>query len=174
MNPAFIWYWKNRVEREGCGDYFAYAARAYTAHGSGPRLHRRRAQAEFAGRGGSDQDAVFGAGGFGVKRPLRFLVERLDLSDEQVELVAGVLERLKIERAQAAVDLRRTAADLADAFDQAEFALQGAQSAKEGRLEAAGRVQDAVTKALEQLHTALDEAQRAKLAGLIRRGELRI
>ena len=63
---------------------------------------------------GADSDDFFGAG-LGVRRPLRFLAWRLELSEEQTASLARILERLKLERAQAALDLRRAAAELADA-----------------------------------------------------------
>jgi hypothetical protein len=40
------------------------------------------------------------AGGFGVRRPLRFLAHRLELDEKQVAALAKVLDDLKIERAQ--------------------------------------------------------------------------
>jgi hypothetical protein len=62
---------------------------------------------------GFDDD--FGGGSFGVRRPLRFLAHKLDLNDEQVAELARVLDDLKTERAQGAVDQRRTTATFADA-----------------------------------------------------------
>src|SRR5207245_5643235 len=63
------------------------------------------------GWGGSmtpDSDEGFGpGGGFGVRRPLRFLAHKLDLDEKPVVLLAGILDELKTERAQAAVDDRR-------------------------------------------------------------------
>src|SRR5262249_3446293 len=42
-------------------------------------------------------------GGFGVRRPLRFLAFKLDLDPEQVTELARILDQLKTERAQAEV-----------------------------------------------------------------------
>jgi Spy/CpxP family protein refolding chaperone len=117
-------------------------------------------------------DDFFGAG-LGVRRPLRFLAWRLELTDEQTSSVARILEHLKLERAQAALDLRRAAAALADAFE-GEFARAQAEAAAEQRAAAARRVQDAVAKALEDLHALLDPDQRRDLAELIRTGAIRI
>jgi Spy/CpxP family protein refolding chaperone len=130
----------------------------------------RRAR-PFEHRGG-DGDDFFGAG-LGVRRPLRFLAWRLELGDEQTSSLARILERLKLERAQAALDLRRAAAALADAFE-GEFARAQAETAAEQRAAAARRVQDAVAKALEELHALLDPEQRRDLAELIRTGAIRI
>ncbi|MGH7287844.1 MAG: Spy/CpxP family protein refolding chaperone [Myxococcota bacterium] len=129
----------------------------------------RRAR-RFEHRGG-DADDFFGTG-LGVRRPLRFLAWRLELSDEQTASLARILERLKLERAQAALDLRRAAAELADAFE-GEFARAQADAAGEQRGAATRRVQDAVAKALEELHALLDPEQRGELAALIRTGAIR-
>ena len=117
-------------------------------------------------------DDFFGAG-LGVRRPLRFLAWRLELSDEQTASLARILERLKLERAQAALDLRRGASALADAFE-GEFERAQAEAAAEQRAAAARRVQDAVAKSLEELHALLDPDQRRDLAELIRTGAIRI
>src|SRR5579871_5676656 len=58
----------------------------------------------------------FGGGGFGVRRPLRFLAHKLELDEKQIVQLARILDALKTERAQAAVDDRRALADFADAL----------------------------------------------------------
>src|SRR5689334_2143910 len=60
-------------------------------------------------------------GGFGVRRPLRFLAHKLELNDAQVAALARVLDELKTERAQAAVDGRRALAEFADATSADAF-----------------------------------------------------
>jgi len=163
MRSRFFWH--------GCTFDPAWA---YAGHGHRSRewAHEwaRRAR-RFEHRGG-DGDDFFGAG-LGVRRPLRFLAWRLELSDEQTASLARILERLKLERAQAALDLRRAASALADAFE-GEFARAQAEAAAEQRATATRRVQDAVAKALEELHALLDAEQRADLAELIRTGAIRI
>jgi hypothetical protein len=124
---------------------------------------------EHRGEGGDD---FFGAG-LGVRRPLRFIAWRLELDEAQTASLARILERLKLERAQAALDLRRAASALADAFE-GEFGSASAESAAEQRATAARRVQDAVAKALEELHALLEPDQRRDLAELIRTGAIRI
>jgi len=109
-----------------------------------------------------------GAGGEGRRRLLRHLANRLDLSREQIADTARILERLKIERAQAEVDQRRTSADLADAIEGERFDTEQARGAAERRVEAARHVQDAVARALAELHAVLDDEQRGRLATLIR------
>jgi Spy/CpxP family protein refolding chaperone len=146
---------------------------------AGPRAAFRRAWRDewiararrFEHRGG-DADEFFGAG-LGVRRPLRFLAWRLELTPEQTASLARILERLKLERAQASLDLRRAAAALADALE-GEFGRAQAEAAAEQRGAAARRVQDAVARALEELHALLDAEQRTLLAELIRTGAIRL
>jgi Spy/CpxP family protein refolding chaperone len=113
-------------------------------------------------------------GSFGVRRPLRFLAHKLNLNDRQIAEVARILDELKTERAQAAVDRRRTVAAFADslagdAFDAAKATEGGAL-----RVQSATRLRDAVLKALESIHAVLNAEQRASLAYLIRTGTLLI
>src|SRR5439155_10425281 len=54
--------------------------------------------------GGEHGGGEFGGGAFGVRRPLRFLAYRLQLDEEQVAALAVILNELKTERAQTAVD----------------------------------------------------------------------
>jgi hypothetical protein len=167
MHPGFLHYWNRR---HACGSAWSYAA-------CGPSDRARRGldvEVRLAGGPRSEEDALFGAGALGVRRPLRFLAWRLELTPEQLEQAARILEQLKIERAQATVDLRRSAADLADAVAGGEFGSARIAAARERRLEAARRVQDAIARALEELHGLLDDRQRAQLARLIRTGEIRL
>jgi len=113
-----------------------------------------------------------GGGAFGVKRPLRLLAHKLGLSEAQVAEMARILNDLKTERAQAAVDDRRTLTTFADAlageaFDEA-LAKQGAELRRKG----AERLGEAVLKALGRIHKVLDAEQRERFAYLIRTGTL--
>src|SRR6516225_5197254 len=100
-------------------------------------------------------DEPFG-GGFGVRRPLRFLAHKLDLDERQI----GELAR------------RRTLATFADAISAAEFDAAKANEGGELRAKSAERVRDAVLKALRQIHGVLNADQRVRLAYLIRTGTL--
>lgn len=111
-------------------------------------------------------------GGFGVRRPLRFLAHKLELDDRQVAELARILDELKTERAQAEVDRRRTLAALADAVAGEAFDATRAAEAGAARVQSADRLRTAVLKALEQIHAALQPDQRARLAYLIRTGTL--
>ncbi len=128
MHRHHFWYARRHG---GCGDF--EPAFAWAGHGRG-RGRRdadegpRSAELHFS-VGGGDDDA--GGAGLGVRRPLRFLAWKLDLTAEQLEGAARILERLKIERAQAAVDQRRSAADLADAIEHEAFDNAQADAATE-------------------------------------------
>ncbi|MBX3230714.1 MAG: Spy/CpxP family protein refolding chaperone [Labilithrix sp.] len=159
MHPAFFSWWKHarRSEREGCGPH-AHPGEAFFGgfghHGGPPH-----------GGGGPE-------GQFGVRRPLRFLAHKLDLSEEQTANLARILDELKTERAQAEVDQRRTIAAFADAIEAATFGEARATEGGDQRVETAKRLRDAVVKALAQIHALLDDDQRKRFAYLVRTGVL--
>jgi len=113
-------------------------------------------------------------GSFGVRRPLRFLAHKLDLDEKQAAAVARILDDLKTERAQAAVDDRRTTSAFAAAFEGGTFDGDAAGKAADRRVESAKRLRDAVVKALGEIHAVLDAEQRETFAYLIRTGALSI
>jgi Spy/CpxP family protein refolding chaperone len=118
--------------------------------------------------GGDAFEGDFGS--FGVRRPLRFLAHRLDLDEKQIGDLAGILNVLKTERAQAAVDHRRTVAGFADVIASEAFdgAKAGAVAAE--RVKSAEHLRDALVTALGGIHALLRADQRAKFAYLIRTG----
>jgi len=121
----------------------------------------------------ADHDGDFGGGGpFGVRRPLRFLVHKLDLDDKQVAALARILSELKNERAQAAVDHRRSTAAFADTIAEETFDASKASGIATERVKSAERLRDALVAALSQIHALLTSEQRGKLAYLIRTGAL--
>jgi Spy/CpxP family protein refolding chaperone len=123
---------------------------------------------DFGGFGG------FGGGGFGVRRPLRFLAYKLDLSEKQVTELAKILDDLKTERAQGAVDNRRATSVFADVIGGETFDEARLGQAATERVKSAERLREAIVKALARIHAILDQEQRAKLAYLIRTGALSI
>ena len=133
----------------------------------GPAWHRGQGEEPFEGWDG-------GGGGFGVRRPLRFLAHKLDLDERQVAALARILDELKTERAQAEVDRRRTVAAFADALAGDPFDAAKANEGGELRVQSAARLRQAVLKALQEIHGVLDADQRVRLAYLIRTGVLTI
>jgi Spy/CpxP family protein refolding chaperone len=112
------------------------------------------------------------AGGLGVRRPLRFLAWKLELAPAQVAELATVLNDLKTERAQAAVDDRRALAMLADAIESETFGQDRAAEAARLRAASAERLELEVAGSLARIHALLEPAQRARLAYLLRTGTL--
>jgi len=123
------------------------------------------------GWAGEDMGPPFSEG-FGVRRPLRFLAYKLELERPQVEQLVKILDELKTERAQAAVDDRRSLSDFADAVAGETFDASKAAAGADRRVETAKRLRDAVVRALGQIHAMLTPDQRGKLAYLIRSGVL--
>jgi len=161
-------HWHSR-RRSGCWDLspaFAWASAGGESRSESESESEPRG-AEFYFSVGRDDDG-FGSSGLGVRRPLRFLTWKLDLTSDQVAVVARILERLKIERAQAEVEQRRSASAIADAMAAETFDAAAASVATEHRATSARNVQAAVAKALGDLHATLESEQRKRLAMLIR------
>lgn len=110
--------------------------------------------------------------GFGVRRPLRFLAWKLELDERQVTSLATILNDLKTERAQSAVDDRRALGLLAEAVSGESFDAERAAQAAKLRDDSAGRVQHKVVEALSGIHALLEPPQRERLAYLLRTGTL--
>ena len=163
MYPGFIPHWK----RSHCGE-----ARVWVGGASG----RRFAREGWGYRTAEEEDAPFSSAGgsFGVRRPLRFLAYKLDLAEAQVAELARILDEIKTERAQAAVDHRRAISVFAEAIESAGFDEAKADAGAAIRVQSADKLRGAVVKALGRLHQVLDEDQRKKLAYLIRTGTLSI
>src|SRR5580658_464980 len=106
MHAGFIPWWRGarhaRHEGAGCGSWGGPEGGEWQAHG-------------FGHAGGE------GGGSFGVRRPLRFLAYKLDLKEAQTAELAKILDDLKTERAQAAVDDRRAVAAFAEAVAGGSF-----------------------------------------------------
>lgn len=166
MYPGMMGWWKHaRHHHAECGARAGCGPQGESQHGWGHG-------GEHAYAGGADHDGDFGGGAFGVRRPLRFLAFKLDLEEKQVADLAHVLNELKTERAQAAVDNRRTVAGFADVIagesvDEAKLAAVATE-----RVKSAERLRDALVKALGRIHALLTPEQRSKLAYLIRTGAL--
>lgn len=165
MHPGMMGWLKAR-RAESCG----VSAGCHAGVGGGGHGHGAGWEGHLAA-GGPDGD---GGGAFGVRRPLRFLAYKLELSDKQVAELARILDDLKTERAQAAVDDRRTTAAFAEAMAKEAFDAEVVTRAAAHRVASAERLRDAVTKALGHIHALLDGEQRERFAYLIRTGALTI
>src|SRR5580700_9586806 len=152
MHPGFEFWWRGRGRggrHGGCGDGSeAHAEGPGHGHHHGGPSHSPWAAAAAHFAGGGFEDGDFGGGSFGVRRPLRFLAHRLDLKEEQVAELARILDDLKTERAQGAVDHRRTTAAFADAMGAESFDESKVGEAADARVKSAERLRLAVVKAL--------------------------
>jgi uncharacterized membrane protein len=107
---------------------------------------------------------------FGVRRPLRFLAHKLELSEQQVKELAKIMSDLKTERAQAEVDQQRTMAAFADAMAAPSYDAERAAEGLDLRVKTAERLRTAVEKALLAMHAMLQDDQRARFAYMLRTG----
>ena len=157
--PHLVYRWKRARFMAACG----------VPLGCGPS-----SEAETHGRGfvASEMTGGLEGGAFGVRRPLRFLTYKLGLDESQMAQLARILNDLKTERAQAAVDDRRTLTAFADALAGETFDAALAEQGSALRRKGAERVGEAVVKALGQIHKLLNAEQRERLAYLIRTGTL--
>ncbi len=167
MHPGMFGWWSAR-RREAFGEFGEHA-------GCGPQGGPWSRHGGHGGHGhGAEGGDGEGFGGFGVRRPLRFLAFKLELDEAQVTALAEVLSELKTERAQSAVDLRRTTSSLAEAVAGESFDEAKAKAAADERTKSTERVQGAVVRALGRIHALLKPEQRVKLAYLLRTGALSI
>ena len=110
------------------------------------------------------------ASSFGVRRPLRYLAYQLELDDAQMRQVAAVLNRLKTEHEQAALDERRASSALADAFEGDDVGTDAIAQALTQRQSTTERLAAETEAAVKALFAALDADQRERLADLMRAG----
>jgi Spy/CpxP family protein refolding chaperone len=162
MHPFAFW----GAPRGACGGGAAFGPGGGRFGGEG-----RGGRFRGHGHGGGDD---LGGGSFGVRRPLRFLAHKLDLDDAQVAELAAILDVLKTERAQAAVDDRRALSALADAVAAEAFDEPKVSAATGERAKSAARVEAAVASALGRIHKLLEAEQRAQFAYLLRTGALSV
>lgn len=175
MVPNFVRFIRHVRGCAGASCHSSHASHAsHASRGCGPGGHHghggEHAGPRWFGGGGDHGDG----GGFGVRRPLRFLAHRLGLEDAQIAELARILDDLKTERAQASVDQRRTTATLADLLAAETFDGARAEEAANERVASATRLNRAIAAALARVHATLNQAQRSKLAMLIRGGILSI
>jgi Spy/CpxP family protein refolding chaperone len=164
MHPAFYSWWKHG-RRSHCGNEGseAHAECGHGGHGPWGR-HGERGEPVFSGPPGDEGSP------FGVRRPIRFLAHKLELTEEQIGTLARILGELKTERAQAAVDDRRTVAAFGDAVEGEKFDDARATEGAKLRVASAERLREAILKALSSIHAMLTKEQREKFAYLIRTG----
>ena len=162
MHPGMFAWWSHVRRSSACG-----GGGGCGPHGAHPAEERSSAFPDWDGGEG-------GGGHFGVRRPLRFLAHKLDLSEKQVDELAKVLNDLKTERAQVALDQRRTTSAFADAMTEEAFDASKIESIASERVKSQERLRGALVTALKQIHAMLSPDQRSRLAYLLRTGALLI
>jgi ribosomal protein L15 len=176
MHPGFFRWWK-MAHASSCGSVCEHPGE----HGFGHHGHRHhRGHHGHHGHHGDAHDESqwasgaepFQGGPFGVRRPLRFLANKLGLNEVQVSDLAIILDDLKTERAQAAVNFRRSTSAFAEAISGTEFDESKVTEGGQQRVQSAEQLRDAVGQALKKIHALLDEVQRKRLAYLLRTGAL--
>ena len=177
MHPAFYSWWNHaraHAREHGFGQHGHAEPGVCGPGGGGPGGPGGRGHGPWGHGHGPGPGGRFGGpddgGGFGVRRPLRFLAHKLELSEAQVPELARILDELKTERAQAEVDNRRTVTAFADAVEGATFGEARSREGGELRVKSAERLRDAVTLALSRIHAMLDDDQRKRFSYLIRTG----
>src|SRR5689334_5248363 len=129
----------------GCGENACDPAESLRRWASG-RWGGHHGHGQGPGQGDGDGGDGFEGGTFGVRRPLRFLAYKLELDERQVAELARILDELKTERAQVAVDDRRSLSDFADALAGEAFDAARAAAGGDRRVEAARRLRDTLAR----------------------------
>jgi hypothetical protein len=108
---------------------------------------------------------------FGVRRPLRYLAHNLDLDEHQVRRMATVLNQLKTEREQAALDEKRTIAGLAALMETGTPTLEDCRTELAGRTRATEQLNEETAKSIVAICELLDDDQRAEFVNLMLTGD---
>lgn len=108
-----------------------------------------------------------GSAGFGIRRPLRYLVHRLDLDDSQTRRMAAVLNQLKTEREQAQLDEKRTVTAVAELMSEDTPTLDEVQAALKPRIDSVEKLNTEVAKAVVAISDFLDEDQKDEFVSLL-------
>ena len=107
---------------------------------------------------------------FGVRRPLRYLTHRLDLDDSQIRRMATVLNQIKTEREQAALDEKRSITSVAELLSQGTPTLEQCRETLSVRLETAKHLNEETAKAIVAVSDLLDDDQREEFVNLLLTG----
>ena len=113
-------------------------------------------------------------GGFGVRRPLRYLSYHLDLDEDQRRKIAASFERIKLEREQANLDQKKSDAKVADEFLRDDVSVDDLSEALAIRSQIDASLQSVLARELFEIAALLDTEQREEFAHLLRTGVLKI
>src|SRR5262245_12973550 len=107
---------------------------------------------------------------FGVRRPLRHLAWKLNLTEAQIRDVVDVLDKLKTGYNQAQIDRDRSTSEIAAVFSGAEFDSARASAALSTRTRATDALNQELLAAMQRIFAILNEDQRRDFAYLLRSG----
>ncbi len=113
-----------------------------------------------------------GGRSFGVRRPLRYLSHHLDLDESQTRRMATVLNTLKTEREQAALDEKRTVAGLAALMEEGTPTLAEVREVLAARTKSAEQLNEETAKAVVAISDFLDQDQREEFIQLLLTGSV--
>lgn len=114
------------------------------------------------------------SGGFGVRRPIRYLSYHLDLDDDQRRKVAISIDRIKLEREQMRIDRKKADAKLAEVLANAEVSVDQVKSVLSNRESIVEDSQVILANELVDIVSILDSEQREEFAQLIRNGTIKL
>lgn len=155
MYRSHFWWRRHPVFAHAAPSCGRYGFSAYETRGF---ERRERARSAMSGLGLD----------FGVRRPLRFLRDRLDLDEVQTRELATILDRLKVARRQAQLDAERTLVDVADVLRQETTPDEASiAEALAPRNESQQALQTEVSAALHAFARVLDPDQRREFAYLL-------
>jgi len=107
---------------------------------------------------------------FGVRRPLRHLAWKLNLTEAQIRDVVDVLDKLKTAYNQARLDRDRSTSEVAAVFAGAAFDSERAGAALAMRTRASEALNQELLAAMRRIFELLNEDQRRDFAYLLRSG----
>lgn len=127
---------------------------------------RRRRWRRFAGHGYCGHRRF----GYGPSRLTYHAFEVLDTSPGQEKAIRAALGELRKSLAELRPELEATRTQLAQTLGGEQFDAAGFEAAIEHQATSLGRMAPVTSRALGQIHDALDPDQRRRLARLIQNG----
>lgn len=144
----------------GCRQRYAYAFTGGSVRSCHTPSRKSFYESRHAKRGAH-------GGGFGVRRPLRYLGYKLDLDDDQMRRIAAIMDVLKLEREQANLDEARTVTEVASLVTKEGLSMEDLQAALAPRVSSSEKLNLAVARAIQDIVEMLDVEQREEFAYLL-------
>ncbi len=107
---------------------------------------------------------------FGMRRPLRHLAWKLNLTEAQLREIVEVLDALKTAYSQARLDQDRSTSEIAAVFSTPEFNAERVSTALATRTQASDVLNQELLRAVRRIFEVLNADQRQEFAYLLRSG----